>query len=148
MIALALSSSALYIGKVISVGNIGVDQLMIYTSFDNYPIEHSLYGQFITYDELRNIISNEYANDNYSQTINVFIDVYQFLMIGLRYKKINDPYSIAASIINYAAHIRRYFKIIQQMILKTPLNSYQNIMHIIRIERKPIPLCGNVFKII
>ena len=88
---------------------------MIYTSFDNYPIEHSLYGQFITYDELRNIISNEYANDNYSQTINVFIDVYQFLMIGLRYKKINDPYSIAASIINYAAHIRRYFKIVHGM---------------------------------
>ena len=88
---------------------------MIYTSFDNYPVEHSLYGQFITYDELKTIISNEYANDDYSRTINVFIDVYQFLMIGLRYKKINDPYSIAAAIINYAAHLRRYFKIVHEM---------------------------------
>lgn len=104
-----------YIGNGINGGNIGDDKSMIYTTYENQPVEYSLYGQFITYDELKKAILKEYSNDNYSKTINVFIDIYQFLMTSLRFRKYTDPYSIAAAIINYAAHMRRYFRTVHNM---------------------------------
>lgn len=84
-------------------------------SYENFLIDYALYSQFIKYDELKKLIVKEYKSDNYSKTINVYIDLYQFLMTALRYTKIDDPYVICASMINYAGHMRNYFKTVHNM---------------------------------
>lgn len=76
----------------------------------NTPIELVMYGEYIKYNELDQIIPVEYKNNDYDRVINIYIDLYQFLITIYRYTFIQDPYSIASCIINYAGHIRRYFK--------------------------------------
>lgn len=73
------------------------------------PIEMVMFNEFIRYEELDKIIPVEYKNNDYDKTINVYIDLYQFLITIYRYTFIRDPHIVASCIINYAGHIRRYF---------------------------------------
>jgi hypothetical protein len=73
------------------------------------PIEYVLYGQFIKYNALQNLVSLEFANSN-AEEVNVFIDLNQMLLPAFRYLKIQDFNVISAVIINYCAHFRAYFR--------------------------------------
>lgn len=73
------------------------------------PLDMVLYKQFVTYDELQKIIPREFNGDKNTKTINVYIDLYQFLITVFRYTRIGNFLSISSCIVNYCAHIRNYF---------------------------------------
>lgn len=78
--------------------------------YDNKtPIEYVLYGQFIKYDALLNMVKLEFAQSN-ADEINVFIDLNQMLLPAFRYLHIKDYNIISSVIINYCSHIRGYFR--------------------------------------
>jgi len=81
---------------------------MIYD--DKTPIEYVLYGQFIKYESLKNMVALEFANSD-AEEINIFIDLNQMLLPAFRYLKIQDYNAISSTIINYCAHMRAYFRI-------------------------------------
>jgi hypothetical protein len=73
------------------------------------PIEYVLYGQFIKYSALRNLVALEFANSN-ADEVKIFIDLNQMLLPAFRYLKIQDYNVISSTIINYCAHLRSYFR--------------------------------------
>lgn len=73
------------------------------------PLDMVLYSEFITYKELQKIIPREFNGDNNTKTINVYIDLYQFLVTAFRYTRIGNFFNICSCIVNYCAHIRNYF---------------------------------------
>lgn len=73
------------------------------------PLNMVLYKEFVTYKELQRIIPREFKDDTSTKTINVYIDLYQFLITIFRYTRIGDFFSICSCIVNYCAHIRNYF---------------------------------------
>ena len=73
-------------------------------------LDQLLYGQFIKYVVLKDLVGMEFANSN-AQEVNVFIDVYEMLLP--LYKSINSKDSaeaISSAVINYASHFRAYFR--------------------------------------
>ena len=80
---------------------------MIYD--DKTPIEYVLYGQFIKYNALKNLVGLEFANSD-ADEVNIFIDLNQMLLPAFRYLKIQDYNVISSAIINYCAHMRSYFR--------------------------------------
>jgi len=82
-----------------------------------YLIDEAIYWQFVKYNALDIIIKEEYKNSN-SDKINVYIDLYQMMASICRFTRLNNIYSISAAIVNYCAHIRRYFR---------KINVYANI---------------------
>lgn len=83
-----------------------------------FLIDTAIYWQFITYKSLDEIIAKEYKDSN-SDKINIYIDLYQMLASLSRFTKLKNIYSISAAIINYCAHLRRYFR---------KINVYANIV--------------------
>jgi hypothetical protein len=83
------------------------------------PLDVIMYKEFVTYKELQKIIPIEFSDDNETDTINVYIDLYQFLVTLFRYTRVGNYFNISACIINYCAHIRNYFN--------TRHNVYTNI---------------------
>ena len=82
----------------------------INTSLDyKHLIDNAIYWQFVKYAALDKIINKEYSDSN-SDKINVYIDLYQMLATTCRFTRLQNIYSISAGIINYCAHIRRFFK--------------------------------------
>ena len=73
------------------------------------PLDRVLYKEFVTYAELQKIVPREFTNDKTTKVINVYIDLYQFLITIFRYTRIGDYFSICSCIVNYCAHIRNYF---------------------------------------
>lgn len=83
------------------------------------PLDMVMYKEYITYKELQKIIPAEFSGDTNTKTINVYIDLYQFLVTIFRYTRIGNFFSICSCIVNYCAHIRNYFN--------TRHNVYTNI---------------------
>ncbi|MBR2245900.1 MAG: hypothetical protein IJ880_02540 [Bacilli bacterium] len=81
-------------------------------------IDDAIYWQFLKYSALDKIIEKEYKDSN-SDKINVYIDLYQMLASLCRFTQLRNIYSISAAIVNYCAHIRRYFR---------KINVYANIV--------------------
>lgn len=73
------------------------------------PIEYILYGQFIKYAALKNLVALEFA-DSDAEEVNIFIDLNQMLLPAFRYLKIQDYNVISSAIINHCAHMRAYFR--------------------------------------
>lgn len=84
------------------------------------PIEQVMYSEFVKYTELDQIIKKEYKTNTFDKTINVYIDLYQFLITLFRFTYIKNPYVISSCILNYCGHIRRYFR--------TRCNVYANVI--------------------
>lgn len=76
---------------------------------DRIPIEQVLYGQFIKYDSMLRIVTREFSGSTATK-INVFLDLYQFLLPVFNHLRVVDYYSIASTTLNYCAHIRDYFR--------------------------------------
>lgn len=74
------------------------------------PIEQIMYGQYIKYDALRRLVELEFASSN-AEEVNVFIDLYEMLLPLYKSLDMKDSSeAISSTIINYAAHMREYFK--------------------------------------
>lgn len=87
--------------EVVSKTNISLDY--------KFLIDKAIYWQFIKYSALDKIIEKEYKNSN-SDKINIYIDLYQILATICRFTQMKNIYSISSGIINYCAHLRRYFR--------------------------------------
>lgn len=98
-----------------------------------YPIDKSIYWNFITYASLDKIISTEFK-DSKADKINVYIDLYQIMVSICKFTVIKNAYSISSAIINYCANIRRYFKkigVYANIVLVFTDNSSDNITQFI-----------------
>lgn len=73
------------------------------------PIKYILYGQFIKYTSLFKMVSIEFSGSD-AEEVNIFIDLYQFLLPIFRYLNIENYNIICSIIINYCAHLRAYFR--------------------------------------
>lgn len=71
--------------------------------------EQLLYNEFIKYKRLYELINIEFAGSS-ADKLNIFIDLYSFLMPCYRLVRILNYYSIASAIINYCAHLRNFFR--------------------------------------
>lgn len=76
---------------------------------EQIPIEWALYGRFVTYKELRRIMQTEFG-DKIDKDVNVFIDLFQFLTPPHQMIRINNYFVICSVIINYCAHIKKFFR--------------------------------------
>lgn len=76
---------------------------------DKTPIENILYGQFIKYTALRNLVALEFSQSD-AEEVNVYIDLHQMLLPVFRCLRIQDYNIISSAVINYCAHIRAYFR--------------------------------------
>lgn len=78
--------------------------------YDNStPIAAVLYSQFIKYDALFRIIQHEFQHSNAS-IVDIYIDLYQFILPIFRYLRIESGFAISSSVINYCAHLRSFFR--------------------------------------
>lgn len=69
-----------------------------------------LYGQYIKYNALQNLVQLEFANSD-ADEVNVFIDVYEMLLPLYRSLNFKDSVeAISSGVINYATHFRAYFR--------------------------------------
>ena len=78
--------------------------------YDNStPIAAILYSQFIKYDALFRIIQHEFQNSN-AGVVDIYIDLYQFILPIFRCLRIDTGFAISSVIINYCAHFRSFFR--------------------------------------
>lgn len=78
-------------------------------SVDRVPIEFILYGQFIKYDKLEEIVNKEFDNSN-ARFVNIFIDAYQMLLPIYKFYKVDNELSVTSCLINMAIHYRSFFR--------------------------------------
>ena len=76
---------------------------------EQIPIESYFHGKFITYKALDRIVQTEFANSN-ADKVNIFIDLYQFLTPPTGPVRINDFFVACSIVINYAGHLRNFFR--------------------------------------
>lgn len=76
---------------------------------DRIPIEQVLYGQFIKYKNLFGMVAREFEGSN-ANTVNIFIDLYQFFLPAFRCLRVENYYTMTATVLNYCAHLRSYFR--------------------------------------
>lgn len=80
-----------------------------YSSVDRVPIEYILYGQFIKYNKLEEIVNKEFDGSN-ARFVNIFIDAYQMLLPVYKFYKVDSELSVTSCLINMAIHYRSFFK--------------------------------------
>ena len=74
-------------------------------------LESILYGYYIKYTKMKELVDEAFANTPSSNFIDVYVDIYD--MLKTIYSKdiyANKQYIIVSSVINLAAHIRQYFR--------------------------------------
>jgi len=74
-------------------------------------LEAILYGYYIKYTRMQELVNTAFANFAPSSIIHVYVDVYDMLkpLYG-KYVYANKKYTIVSAIINLVAHIREYFR--------------------------------------
>lgn len=80
-----------------------------YTNNDRVPIEYILYGQFIKYDKLEEIVNKEFDNSP-CRFVNIFIDAYQMLLPIYKFYRVDNELSVTSCLINMAIHYRYFFR--------------------------------------
>lgn len=80
-----------------------------FTQNEAVPIQAVLYNQFIKYDQLNLLVEKEF-NGCDVKIVNVFIDLYSFLMPLYRCYNVSNFLNITSCIVNMAIHYRNYFK--------------------------------------
>lgn len=81
-----------------------------------FQLESLIYTNYIKYDRMRDMIINEFQNSPEADctVINFFIDVYSLIKVLYRREDFiieeGQEYTLAAGIINMAAHYRNYFR--------------------------------------
>ena len=77
---------------------------------DSVHIDYILYGQFIKYDRLAEIVSSELIGYTQDKIVNVYIDLYQTLLPIYRFYQFENNLSITSCLINMAIHFRNFFR--------------------------------------
>lgn len=80
-----------------------------FSNIDRVPIEYILYGQFIKYNKLEEIVNKEFDNSPV-RFVNIFIDAYQMLLPIYKFYKVENDLSVTSCLINMAIHYRSFFK--------------------------------------
>lgn len=110
-----------------------------FTKNEAIPIQAVLYNQFIKYEQLNNLVRKEFNGCNV-KIINIFIDIYSFLMPLYRCYNVTDLLNITSCIVNMAIHYRNYFKKLgvypNIFLLYSPTMSVTNTKHIPQYNRK------------
>ena len=110
-----------------------------FTKNEAIPIQAVLYNQFIKYEQLNNLVRKEFNGCNV-KIINIFIDIYSFLMPLYRCYNVTDLLNITSCIVNMAIHYRNYFKKLgvypNIFLLYSPTMSITNTKHIPQYNRK------------
>lgn len=83
---------------------------MEYDYRESVPIKYVLYGQFIKYNKLDEILKPYFMNHPVANWINIYIDAYQALLPIYRFTKIDNPYDITSTLINMCIHYKNYFR--------------------------------------
>lgn len=88
---------------------------------DIIPVETLIYGSFVKYDRLQQIVYDTFSNTSIASAteLNVFIDLYSVLksIFSESYRTdINDYTAITSGVVNMCAHYRSFFK---QLSVKT-----------------------------
>lgn len=74
-------------------------------------LESILYGYYIKYTKLQELVEQAFLNTPQSNSIDIYIDIFDMLKpIYSREIYTNKQYVIVSSIINLAAHLRNYFR--------------------------------------
>lgn len=74
-------------------------------------LESILYGYYIKYDKMHELVSNAFANHNATNTIDIYIDAFDMLKQIYGKPIYSDKkYVIVSSIINLIAHMRQFFR--------------------------------------